>query len=350
MDCNSGSARVAFLAMIRIPRPLLALALAVGAASAIAVEPADPAGMQPLPGVVRCAEVQGIPVEGFELAGDRGLARPGDRLTVLFSVQDGPATRQWLAEFRAAAPTDREAKSKPGSGLGLLGLFHSSLKTDTGHEYSFPQSPAALELRTFGPFGGADAAGEVRARVLATREYLAQGLAPMAEIELRLRAAGKKNPGLSFLFRPRFSREQMAAATARARDAGFTEADERQYAEGFFALVQFASLAFRTPGIAAITREMLDSPTLFSGGFVNLVWPAMQLEPGSAWGLPGARIFRVPYNLHSRTEAKGSLFITAPRPPLQNTAGIIGLTIDWSSKTATRRLSMRVIAGRTGTP
>ena len=334
-------------------RQRLFLPLLAGASVALATESPSPAGLPPFPRVVQVATAESIPVGGFELAEKNEPARAGDRITVLFTIQDGPQARQWLAEFRAAALTEREARSKPGSGLGLLGVFQSSLKTDTGHEYSFPQDPAALELRTFGPFAdgpaGAPAETEgMNARVLATRDYLRHGLAPMAEIELRLRAAGQKYPDLSFLFRPRFSDEQRAAAKARAQAAGFTEDDERAYAGGFFALVQFANLAFKTPGVAAVTRELLDSPTLFSGAFVNLDWSALQVESGAAWGLPDARIFRVPYHFQSKTRAQGMLYFTTPLAPLQNMAGIIALTIDESSKTATKRLIVRVLAGRRG--
>ena len=56
----------------------------------------------------------------------------------------------------------------------------------------------------------------------------------------------------------------------------------------------------------------------------------------------------MPYDFQSKTNAKGTLFITAPLPPLLNLAGIVGLTIDRSSKTSTKRLIVRVIAGHCG--
>ncbi|MBC7852306.1 MAG: hypothetical protein IAF94_02630, partial [Pirellulaceae bacterium] len=118
----------------------------------------DPTGIPPSPAALACAKANGLALGSIELAGATAESRPGDRLTVLFTIHEGADTRQWVAEFRATALTDREARSKPGSGLGLLGVFQSSLKTDTGHEYSFPQTPAALEVRTFGPFAGNGAA------------------------------------------------------------------------------------------------------------------------------------------------------------------------------------------------
>ncbi len=329
---------------------LASVSMAAAAPGLPAAEPVRPPDIRPFPDVVRYAQAHALALDGFELAGAADIARPGDRLTVLFTIQEGTAARQWLAEFRSVALTEREAKSKPGSGLGLLGIFQSSLKTDTGHEYSFPQTPAALRLRTFGPFPGAGEATEVDARVLATRDYLVHGLAPMGEIELRLRTAGQKNPGLSYMFIARFSDEQMAASKARARAAGFTEADERAYAEGIFALVQFANLSFRTEGVDVITHEIADSPTLFSGAFVNLDWNKLQIEDGAAWGLPAARIFRLPYYFNSKTKAGGTFFVTTPVPPLQNMAGIVGLTVDWTSKAAGKRLVVRVLAGRRGPP
>jgi hypothetical protein len=340
--------------MTLLARPLLVLVSLASAATALAAEPLGPTGIQPFPAVVQFAKAHSIPHGDFELAGTGEPARPGDRITVLFTIQEGAVARQWLGEFSSATLTDREAKSKPGTGLGILSLFQSSLKTDTGHEYSFAQIPVALEIQTHGPFtstgSAVDESATTRAHVLATRDYLVHGLAPMAEIELRLRAAGKKNPGLSFMFRPKYSDEQRAATKARARDTGFTETDERAYAEGIYALVQFASLAFRTDGVDAITREIADSPTLFSGAFVNLDWSRLQLEDGGTWGLPDDRIFRVPYNFNSKTQARGSFFVTTSRPPLQNMAGIVGLTVDWTSKASNKRLIVRVLASRRGAP
>jgi len=335
---------------------LLGIALTAGPARSVETTPATQSFQTgPLPSVVRFAQANGIPLAGLALAGPLEAARPGDRLTVLFTLAEGTDLRQWLGDFQFVPLTAREAQSKPGTGLGFLGLFQSSLKTDSGHEYRFDQVPVALEMRTHGPFVGDDhphppPAVAAAARVLATRDYLARGLAPMAEIELRLRAAGKADPGLSFLFRPRFSAEQRTAAQARATEAGFTAADERVFAEGFFALVQFANLAFRTDGVETIMREVADSPTLFSGAFVHLDWPNLQIVDGRAWGLPGVRVYQIPYEFRSKTKAHGSFFATAARPPLQTMAGIVGLTVDWTSKAPAKRLIVQVLAGKGGTP
>lgn len=335
------------------PRGLLVLLwLATSLAAAGPLPP--PTSILPNGALVAYAKKQGIPLDGFELAGEGEPVRPDDRITVLFAIQQGGTLRQWLGEFRSVPLSGREAKSKPGTGLGILSVFQSSLKTDTGHEFSFAQVPVALEIKTYGPFSDTETTvigpNTTTARVLATRDYLAHGLAPMAEIELRLRAAGKKNPGLSFMFRPKYSTEQQAASKVRATEAGFTEADERVYAEGIYALVQFANLAFLTDGVSTITREMADSPTLFSGAFINLDWNHLQLETGRQWGLPDSRVFRVPYHFLSKTKARGTFYITAAQPPLQNMAGIIGLTIDETSKTAAKRLIVRVLASRRGPP
>jgi hypothetical protein len=188
------------------------------------------------------------------------------------------------------------------------------------------------------------------ARALATRDYLAHGLAPMGTIELRLRAAGQENPGLSYVFRQKFSAEHLTAAKARAATAGFTEDDERAYAESIFALVQFANLAFTTEGVDAIVREIADPPTLFSGAFVNLDWGKLQLEDNRDWNLPATPVFRLPYKFLSKTKAVGTFYFTASRPPLLNLAGILGLTVDSTSKTPAKRLVVRVLASRRGGP
>lgn len=317
---------------------------------------AEVIAVKPLESVMHYANAHQIPLEGFDVAPDAEAESPnaGDRLTVLFTIIEGDGSvRQWLVGVNAATLTQREAGAKPGTGLGILRFFQSSLKTDTGHEYSFEQSPVALEVHTHGPFtetilGNTDPTA-THARVLATRDYLVHGLAPMAEIELRLRAAGKKNPGISLMFHPKYSKEQIAATQSRVKEAGFTEADERAYAEAIYAIVQFGNLGFNTPGLDTITHEIADSPTLFSGAFTNLDWPSMELEDGRNFGLSDTRIFRVPFNFHSKTEAHGFFYVTASKPPLQNVAGILGLTVDDTSKAPGRLLVMRVIAGRRAT-
>jgi hypothetical protein len=133
-----------------LARPISAFALLAGAGFAFpaACAPSSPLDIKPGPAVVRYAVAHDIPLDGFEPVGEGESARPNDRLTVLFTIQEGSDSRQWLGEFRFAALTDREAQSKPGTGLGLLSIFQSSLKTDTGHEFRFQQTPAALEIRT----------------------------------------------------------------------------------------------------------------------------------------------------------------------------------------------------------
>lgn len=314
-------------------------------------------GVKPFPAVVRYAKTHQIALNDFEVAANSSVEseKPGDRLTVLFAIIEENATsRQWLVEVRSAALTPRETNTKPGTGLGILSFFQSSLKTDTGHEYRFEQTPVALEVQTCGPFveGNEQDAEPVitHARVLATRDYLLHGLAPMAEIELRLRSAGKQNPGISLMFSPKYSEKQIAATKSRVRESGFTEADERAYAEAIYAIVQFGNLGFRTPGLDAITHEIADSPTLFSGAFTNLNWPAMEIDDGRSWDLPDARIFRVPFNFHSKTEAHGFFYVTAANPPLRVMAGILGLSVEATSKAPGRRLVMRVVAGRRAVP
>lgn len=311
-----------------------------------------PTEIRPEISLVRYANIHQIPLVGFSFDGP-AEPRPGDQVTTLFTIIDEKnVRRQWLAVFNVDALTAREARSRPGTGLGILSLFQSSLKTDTGHEFSFEQAPLALEIAIHGPFVENGAVkGEVsvvHARVLATKDYLAHGLVPMAEIELRLRAAGKKNPGISLMFRPKYSDEQMAATKARAVEAGFTEADERVYAEAIYAIVQFGNLSFKTEGLDVITHEMADSPTLFSGAFTNIVWPELQIEQGDAWGLNGTPVYRVPYNFFSKTKAHGSFYFSRARPPLLNLAGFLGLTVDATSKAPGRRLVMRVLAGHRG--
>lgn len=326
--------------------------LLLGFVASLGAETAPPSTLRPNAAALEAATRHGLPVDGFELGGD-SPTRTGDRVTVLFSLEEnGQPARQWLGEFRTVPLTDREKRAKPGTGLGIMGLFFTSLKTDTGNEHKLPGTPAALEVRTLGPFveGTTNAPTDKSERVIATREYLAHGLAEMCEVEMRLRATGKANPGLSYMFRPNYSEEQMAAAKQRAAAAGFTVENERAFAGGALALVQFAHLALRTEGVDVITKEIVDPPGLFTSTFINPDWADLTLEDGGAWGLPNERLFRLPYHLWSKTNATGAFYVTRPQPPLQNMAGLVGLTVDETSKKPGRRLSIRILAGRRGSP
>ena len=341
-----------YLAVISLsPRLLCVVFFAVSALWASPpTELPGPTAIKPMPAAIQFATEHALPLEGFELASASESARPGDRVILLVTIQEGSESRQWLSDFSLAALTAREAKSKPDAGLGIFSWLLGSLQTDTGHEFRFDQSPAALTIRTFGPFGGAGKAKEANGRVLATREYLDHGMAQMCEIQTRLSTAGLKNPNVAYVSHPNYSDQQIVATKQRALAANFTEEDERAFAKGYLALVQFGALAFKTPGTTAFMEEIFDRPTLFSGAYIYPDWSKLQLQDGAGWGLPPSRVFAVPYAFLSKTQARGLLFITAPQPPLQNVAGIVGLTVDWSSKAPGKRLIVRVLASRRGNP
>lgn len=102
--------------------------------------------------------MRGITRDGFALERAGETVRPNNRLTVLFTVQDRATSRRGLDKFRAAESIERAVKSKPDSRLGILSVFVSWLNTDTGHSDSIDQLPAALEIRTQGPFRFSDSA------------------------------------------------------------------------------------------------------------------------------------------------------------------------------------------------
>jgi len=335
------------------PPALFALAMTAAHAAQFASPEAALTEVAPLPALAEFAAARAIPMDGREAGSDPQAAHAGDRVVLLFTLFDHEHYRQWLVEIRAAELTDGERDSHP-SGFGIFGPFLKTLKSSTGHKWSFPASPAALDIRTYGPFysdasasAGKDR-GEKSAHILANANYLAIGLTPQCEIETRLLDAGKRDPGIALIFPlgPSFSDEQIKAARARAAASGFTEEDERIYAKSAFALVQFAALAQQTDGVRDILEEIVEKPGIFPVGNIFLDWNKQRLVEAGDSILPQARVFGIPFVYSQRhTTTKGTLFVTAPAPPLQVCAGFIGMTAT-STKAPDKRLIMRLMAAR----
>ena len=177
-----------------------------------------PAAAKPLASVVALAAAQHIPLQGIDPAREAPVLRPGDAVTVLFTLFENGHTRQWLAEIKVVPLTGEERRAKPR---------HDVVYTGTGNEYRLPSAPAAYAMRMFGPFAETDgsirpgeAVPEKHARFLVQEGFLSFGFDRYCEMVLRLRTIGQE-PRLGVMT-GRFTEKDIAGFKHWADQARFT--------------------------------------------------------------------------------------------------------------------------------
>jgi len=282
------------------------------------------------------------------------VLRPGDALTVLFTLFENGHLQQWLAEIKVVPLTDEERRAKPREDI---------MYSSTGNEYRLASAPAAFALRMFGPLREADAATkssnpvpEKQARFLVQEDFLSFGYDRFGELILRLRTLGQV-PDIG-IFTGRFSEKDIAWYRRWAEKAGFTSADELICVKQAFALVEFLKIAQRTPGIKEIVEATIEIPSIWSvlrtrklGVYFQYDWKNVQRLEGTPYGLASSGVYVLPFGLTmiGKHVANGSWFATAARPPLLASAGVVGLIVgppDHKEK----YLELHVIAARNAPP
>jgi hypothetical protein len=311
-------------------------------------------GTPPLASVVALAAAQHIPMQGIDPARDTQVLRPGDALTVLFTLFENGHSRQWLAEIKVVPLTDDERRAKPREDV---------LYSGTGNEYRLASAPAAFALRMFGPLREADAAAqssepvpERHARFLIQEDFLSFGYDRYCELILRLRTLGLV-PRIGVMT-GRFPEKDIAWSKRWAEKAGFTSADELINVKYAFALVEFLKIAQRTPGFKEIVEATIEIPSIWSvlrtrklGYSFNDDWKSVQRLDGKPFGLESSNVYVLPFGLtmFGKHVANGSWYATAARPPLLASAGVVGLTVG-PPDNKEKYLELHVIAARNALP
>ncbi|MDB6126761.1 MAG: hypothetical protein JWM35_657 [Verrucomicrobia bacterium] len=312
----------------------LFLAYALAANGAAALKTAPPfRQLPPLPSVREAAATAGMSLGGFGTAEARGEIRAGDSVTMLVSLTDGADLKQWVIELEAQVVTAAE-KEKP----------HGNIRTfsSTGHELKIEGFNQPIRIRMIGPFEKSDAGtkspGVKVQRVLVNGDFLAIGMARVPEMFSRLsalHAANPKWPTVNMGFRDSpFPADVVARESRSAALFDVTAADERAFIGSFAALVEFAQLTAKTPGVKDIFIKVVDVPwwsILTSGGNLNLNLNsnAVPSELKSApWGLSASeRVYASSsvLSINGKPALLLQLAVTAPNPPLAVSAGIIGM-------------------------
>lgn len=356
--------------MLRAPRHLIRLAAVLSCAALHAGElPATSASayMPPLPAVVAFAAAQKIPLDQLELSNPGTTeARRGDCVTALVTLYEGEHYRQWIIQLTTVKLTAAEQRDiEKAKSRDELTMFSS-----VGNTLRINSVPYALEARTIGPFYGDQSAtpskspkpAEMHARMLVSGGLLGLGLDRFCVGVQRLRQAAQP-PGDAVHqlewktgMKP-FPADVVAKNQPLAAAAGITPEDERSIFAGPMALLTFFNVAQKTPGLREILLELLNRS--------SLAWSILthggQLKPdfkpdgaalgspvdSAAWdpNLPPAYRCPVLISLNEKPALAMELIVTAPRPPLLNCAGILGITVEPTGD-KTKHLTIRVLAAR----
>lgn len=282
--------------------------------------------------------------------------RKGDSVTILVQTTEGKSRRQWavVLSINDIKPDERTLRTPP-----------FSLYLSNGSQVDFAASGyTGMLIHVFGPFtDGKDAAGArgTWSGSLVSPQFLGLGLDGTAALFSRVHDMAAANPDLrersiSFGVRSRpFPPGQIAPNRGLLEPFKITKEEERAYAGFMPAMTDFFRIASQTPGVRNILFEVLDLPwwsLVAHGGQITevnfeLVGPFESLAPAD-WGLPPE--MRV-YSLGLRLDLYGKpalhcrFALTAPRVPLLNSAGIVGLAVMRPDGKGPR-LMIRVMAAR----
>jgi hypothetical protein len=308
----------------------------------------------PLASVVALAAAQHIPMQGIDPARETQVLRPGDALTVLFTLFENGHLQQWLAEIKVVPLSDEERRAKPREEVMYSG---------TGKEFHLGSAPAAFALRMFGPLRDPDGAvrssgavAEKRARFLVQEDFLSFGYDRFGELGLRLRAIGQE-PRLGIMT-GRFSEKDIAWYKRWVETTGFTPEDELICVKQSFALVEFLKIAQHTPGFKEIVEATIEIPSIWSvvqtrsfSTYFTYDWKNVQRLDGTPYGLASSGVYVLPFGLtmFGKHVANGSWLATAARPPLLASAGVVGLTVG-PPDNKEKYLELHVIAARNASP
>jgi hypothetical protein len=270
---------------------------------------------------------------------------PGDAVVVWVAASDGKTTRQWLIQFRRGVATAEEQKSARGRDI----IKHLSW----GPVVTFSSNIEALDLWMAGPVEMNDPSAArstelpniKRLRVRVPGDYLRLGLDDTARVTLQLNRvaeiAQREQRPLDFetLYSTdkQVSAERMREAKLIADQLGFKPETERAWVGGHVALQAFYDMANAIPEIRDIALIAIQKPSLwkltkylagarFHGG---LGGPKTRAVNPAELGMMSVPLegFAIPYSMRFASDliVQGELIVVSPVPPLDVTAGVLGL-------------------------
>jgi hypothetical protein len=203
------------------------------------------------------------------------------------------------------------------------------------------EATTALEITTIGPFEVGRQAPETErhARAFVSPEFLGLGLDAACRLSLRMHEGTEAAP---------------SGGPAAKPPMPLSESDERTLFGTAPALAAFVQGIQATPALSEIFWAITKRPSAWTivrhGG--NLVFSVATTGEGgvvaaAGWPLLGLPVYRMPLLLsfYQEPALRFTLFVTAPRPPLLATAGIVGIIAE-PPRAEGKRLEIRLLAGR----
>lgn len=315
------------------------------------------APIAPFPALATVAQSNQISLTGIDAPVPNGVLQPGDSVTALIAFfEKGARQTQWLLHLQVVPPDTQAQTTNPPPMV---------IYTTTGAKLEFIPSPAFVNLRTLGPFPGADTKrrppkpqDEVE-RVTLNQGFLALGLDRASAVVLRLKEAkpAHEKGWFSFAGKP-FGDAEVQAGRKLAEDLHLTEDEQRALAGAGPALMSYFSIVQRTAGLEEILFKILDLPSLWSilrrgGVSANFRMESKRIAPADPadWGLPAnAPMYHLPLvlELNKQPALNITLAVTSPQSPLLACGGIIGLQAERPGDKE-RFLSLRILSARRAT-
>lgn len=290
-------------------------------------------------------------------------------MVLWIGTSDETSTKQWLVQLRRGTPTAKDLRAGEAKG--------KTKYLSWGPVITFQSHAEPLDLWLAGPveitpasLAAASAPAAVkRLRVRAPGDYLRLGLDNSARVDLRIRttetAAERDHKPIEMghiyaLDKP-VKPQNVARAKPVAEQLGFTPEAARAWIGGHIALQAFYDMINDIPELREIAAVATNRPS---------VWKLMKLATGTGFsgglGGPSTRpvdpapmglmpvaleAFAVPFGMAFGNEPVigGEMVVVSPIPPLDVTAGILGV-IAVHPKYHRRMVHVAVIGAEAASP
>ena len=298
------------------------------------------------PSTAAFAKSNSIPLGKIDALLTNDIVKPGDSVTVLVTLSENGQRSQWLLHTQIAG------ESAPSNGVMVI-------YNTFGNKFEFPSHPTAVSLRTVGPFIEAaqkvPRISEERAELKLDKGFLGLGLDKAAAAVARL-DLNKKRKGSFRSGTVQFPEDEIKNSKAFAAEWNLTPAEERSLGGTFPAVLSYFKIVQEVDSLENILAEVIDRPSLLSLaanlGISNIEfnWQGARRSPmqSSAWGMSDdIPIYEIPMilMLNKHPSLNITMIVTAPRPPLLTSAGILGVLGEKPGKSEPY-LTIRIINAR----